>query len=313
MRIGRLLGLVVILALVLAAVSAGQQQFQRQAFARAIRSGNWPAVRARLERGADLNTVSPKGITPLMVAAEAGDLEYVQKLLERGAKINAYDSHWRTPVDWAAKAGQSITVIFLLHRGAAVALDSSGVGKGPRHWALQSGNLPLHRELARREGLSRQMLDLCRDPKGPLPLERRLRDLLDRGAIVNGHDASGTALRWAAGRRDLEAAKLLLARNADPNFQVMATVLPLKEAVRTQDLAMARLLLERGADPNAPGLGPPVLSMAARLGNPELTRELIAAGAQVNHRFGRRDTPLSFAREANNSEVIRILTAAGGH
>lgn len=311
MRIGRLLGLGLTLAAVLAGVAAGQQQLQRQAFARAIRSRNWPAVRVWLGRGSDPNMVSSNGTTPLMVAAEAGDLQYLRKLLGSGAKVNAINSHWSSAVDWAAQSGQSAAVKLLLNRGAAVSLDSYGIDKGPRHYAFSGGHKALHRELVRRERLTRQMLDLCADAKVPSPIGRRLRQLLDQGAIVNGYDVNSTALRWAARRNDLEAAKLLLERGADPNFQALLLVVPLEEAVAGQRLAMTRLLLACGADPNLAGLGPPPLFNAASLGNAVLTRELMAAGANVNSRLGSGETPLTFAKERNHLEIVRILQAAG--
>lgn len=311
MRLARVVGMYGGLALLLCGIAAVQEYQARQSFAREIRSGNWRAVRGKLERGRDPNTRSPNGTTPLMLAAEAGDLVYLRKLLDGGVKID--DGSGETAVTWAAGAGQATAVDLLLDRGAMVAIGPTTWSVGPRQAAFAGGHKGLHRELLRRERLSRTLIDLCENADASSPIYSRVKTLLDRGAIVNGYDMNGTALRWVAARRDLETARLLLERHANPSPQTWAGMLvqPFEEALVDENTAMMLLLLKHGCDPNEQGSGLPPLMGAVYSGNGTVVRELIAAGANVNYRLGSGETALSVARQKKNLQIVQILEAAG--
>src|SRR3712207_2495053 len=60
----------------------------------AARSGDAAAVRALLERGADVNARFRYGQTALFKAAERGHVEVVKLLLERGADPNVKDTFY---------------------------------------------------------------------------------------------------------------------------------------------------------------------------------------------------------------------------
>jgi ankyrin repeat protein len=55
----------------------------------AIEAGNFHAVSALLQGGADANARDAEEMTPLMVAASLGHLEIVETLVEQGANVNA--------------------------------------------------------------------------------------------------------------------------------------------------------------------------------------------------------------------------------
>lgn len=258
MRLGRLLLLAALLGLMLLGATAGWQSYQRQVFGRMLRRGNWRVVKARLEHGADPHTTSANGTTPLMLAAAAGDLEAIRWLLDRRVQINAWNQSGSTALSWAAGAGQMQAVRLLLDRGAAIKLDPHGSDPSPRYAAFVGGHKAVHQELQRREVLARQLLDpglYYRYPRSVL--RKKVRSLLDAGAPINAYDMNGTALRHAAGTRDLELALLLRRRGCDPNLQDLAhlTFTPLDVAVFGRDAAMVRLLLAHRADPNGPSMG----------------------------------------------------------
>jgi hypothetical protein len=69
-----------------------------------------------LNRGADVNTSNPSGLTPLMVAAYHGRIEMVRALIERGAEVNAVDDEGLTAAMLADDAGHDEIVRVLVGR-----------------------------------------------------------------------------------------------------------------------------------------------------------------------------------------------------
>lgn len=79
------------------------------------------AARRLLEAGADPNTRTAAGETPLHLAARAGNLDILPLLVERGAAVDARDNEGRTPLAAAAASPECSdgVVKFLLDKGAA--------------------------------------------------------------------------------------------------------------------------------------------------------------------------------------------------
>ena len=88
---------------------------------RALRSaaneGNIEAVNQHLAAGADVNTKSERGRTPLHNAARWGHKEIIELLIAKGADVNAKDEDGDTPLDWAPKTGTETAVLLRKHGG----------------------------------------------------------------------------------------------------------------------------------------------------------------------------------------------------
>jgi Ankyrin repeats (3 copies)/Ankyrin repeat len=78
-------------------------------------------VKLLVEKGAELETESKSGRTPLSWAAEKGHEAVVKLLVEKGAELEAKDGNsGRTPLLWAAVRGHDAVVKLLLDRGADI-------------------------------------------------------------------------------------------------------------------------------------------------------------------------------------------------
>ena len=119
---------------------------------------------------------------------------------------------------------------------------------------------------------------------------------MEAGADVNRPSADG-------------ATPLALAASADPDADNQSGAPLLMYAVVHDDAALAARLLEAGSDPNG-GL---YLHRAApaRPQRVRLARLLIEAEASVNLRDPKGSTPLVLAARAGNAEIVRALLAAG--
>jgi ankyrin repeat protein len=137
-----------------------------------------------------------------------------------------------------------------------------------------------------------------------------IRILLEHGADVNHQGPSHiTALGSAASAGELAAAKLLLARGAkvDPPGKDDT---PLEWAVWGRHAEMTRLLLAQGADPNRQSPGSVFASILgeAILKIPDVAPDLLAHGADVNAGHGE---PLLAALYSHRPALVQELLKRG--
>lgn len=140
-----------------------------------------------------------------------------------------------------------------------------------------------------------------------------VRSLLQQHVDVNTPQADGaTALAWAAHWDDMETADLLIHAGANVNAANGYGVTPLSLACTNQSATMVEKLLKAGADPNGVPSGTPVLMMAARTGNVDIVKSLLAHGADANAKESARgQTALMWAVAEKHPEVERLLIDHG--
>ena len=138
---------------------------------------------------------------------------------------------------------------------------------------------------------------------------------LARGISVNATEAGSgrTALMAAAGHGHLDLARRLLSRGADVRACGGELGTALQFAASDGNPKMVCLLLDHHSDPNAitPRSNETPLMAAARSGQDDAARVLIAAGACVNarNRFG--STALMCAASGGFDETVNLLLASG--
>lgn len=170
--------------------------------------------------------------------------------------------------------------------------------------------------------------------------------LLASGAAVDAPDADGrTPLHEAAFIGSLECAELLLGKGADVHAVSHRGERPLAEAVEEGWQPVVRLLLEHGADaedlakddegrlctaarmgvahvleqmlPNVPNFyeikdtkGNSLLHLAAKSGNADCARQLLAHGAYVSATNKNHETPTLLAVQRGNAEMAALMWEA---
>jgi uncharacterized protein len=187
----------------------------------AVKKGDHKTLRELLQNRVDVNSAQPDGSTPLILAANANDLEAADLLIKAAANVNARNEYGATPI-FAAATSNNTAIIKLL-------LDA----KADPNLALLSGETPLMTSVDRGNADA-------------------VRVLLEHGAGVNPKETKGdqTALMWAAAGKHPEIVKLLLDHKADTHAKSKGGFTALLFAVQQGDLESERALLNAGADPN---------------------------------------------------------------
>ncbi len=143
-----------------------------------------------------------------------------------------------------------------------------------------------------------------------------LRYLLDHGAKVDRRSIidEATPLHIASYSGDEAITRLLMARGADINAQMIGGNTPLHMALAGGQVAIAKLLLDRGAEVGAQvgGTVTPPLHLAARSGYGALVEQILRRGADINSREPHvHATALIEATRNGHVDVVALLLNFG--
>jgi len=279
----------------MACVAASAVESQDKLYS-AIRANDLRQVKALLDEGLSANVEGPDGITPLMVAAEAGSADAMKMLIERGANVNAKNTYGSSALMWSVTDAKKVRL--LLDHGA----DVNVTARSGRTALIIASFANPSSEVVRML-LAKGANVAVMDQRKVTPLNAAtfgndtatVRFLLDASADINTADTfiGLTPLINASGNRNLEAVKLLLAKGANVNA-----------VSKTEDLPRIQTgIVQFG--------GWTSLLMAVPFGPPELVRTLMDAGAKVNVQDYRGFSPLMLAATTDhaNPEIVRLLLA----
>lgn len=265
----------------------------------------------------------------LLQAVEDDDAETVDRLLGAGAYTEIRDGRGLTALMIAAAHANAQIVERLLMAGADVFTIDARVGNSALHKACQGGSVSVARMLIDRGA----HLDLPAPTTGHTPLMDAVwykwpdlvELLLDHGVNQNLGTHYGFSMRQhldfelnanAIGRDRLVKIDQLLKRRSESD-EARIKSLTLIAAVKANNIGEVRRLIKEGAKVdevypivNSFDDGYTALLIAARDGQAEIVRELLAAGANVNATDAIfKATPLHKATYNGNLEILQILLA----
>ena len=253
----------------------------------ACQAGHAPIVKILLDAGADANCVLPAGESVLMIAARTGVAECVQQLVDAQADVDFRDRRQQTAVMWAAAEGNTAAFTVLDQAGADFVTPLQS-GFTPFFFAVRQG----HREMA--QLLVGRGIDVNDGMVSPTKLSKSKQHgktplLL---AIENGH---------------FELADSLLTAGADPNDR-RSGYAPLHA------LTWVRKPIRGDGNPAPIGSG--------TLSSLGLVQRLVDYGADVDIRYGHHNpgpgricrqgaTPFFLAAYTGDLAMLQLLLELG--
>jgi len=265
-------------------------------------------IRALIDAGADVNAIAPH-ITLNQLeynrsVRAAWKEDNAAKLVETEVAVNTY------PVILAARCGRAETLAVLLETGADPHCKD-GEGLSAYDWAVRNEDAEILAVL-RRFGITETRFDP--DEKLILAAERGdtevVRDCLNAGADPNARDDRSrtrdfTPLMLAAIAGHSEIVAALLTAGADPNVTDRGpNAQPVPDwLLEHTDMETLASMGER--------FGRTALMMVAEIGNAQIVRQLLEAGADPNFTDAVDYTALAFAAANDRLETVRVLVEAG--
>ncbi len=237
-------------------------------------------VRLLLNNGVTPDAAGKDGSTALHVAAGDGWTEGMDVLLAAGADPDARDDRGMTPL-WAAVGAAGPVERWngtrkMLQAGA----DANSPGPEGKNLLVEAASRRLDREAA---------------------------ELVHYGAEVNATDGNGRTAVGVAGRaRDYALVSSLLSRGADGT-----SLLPV--ALERNDLELARVLFSHGVRPVLASADDGAVAACVRLGQGEMARLCLEAGADPDGRGREGQRPLHMAVAMRDAGMVRVLLEGGAN
>lgn len=256
----------------------------------AAMSGNPEIVKYLISKGSDVNKLDAKGMTPLTFAAGFGmnnkdiyemffnsgvdakqkygngqtillsaiaadkDLSLTQYFITKGMSLNDVDKHGSTAFDYAASMGN----IDLLKKLQAKGIKATGqsvvnaaqgtrrVSNGIDVFKYLIDDVKVNPKSTNNDGASLISI-IARKPNQ----SEIISYLINKGVDVNATDENGnTALMIAAGGRDLENVKTIVAQTKNINLQNADGESALTQAFKSGTSEIAEFLIDQKADVN---------------------------------------------------------------
>jgi ankyrin repeat protein len=291
----------------------------------AVDTGDKNLVELILSKGANPNYASSYEIYPLSNAVSNRNYEIAEILLKHGANPNLL-SYWReAPISTAAGNGDMKMVELLREYGAE--LQPSPVGWDATMRAAQANQLEMLQYLAK-NGANLDMVSDYGYTGLRCAIENGFTEvalfLIENNVRLDLIDYQGnSALNMACGKENLVIIRALIEKGADiyyKNLTGQSVITQIKHhAYLSQELPDiiekyddgTQLKRKKVKGFKASEMSVSLLFRAVYNEDFEKVKELIEAGALVNERNYRKDTPLMIAAAKNDIEIGKYLLEKG--
>jgi uncharacterized protein len=239
----------------------------------AARNTDRDGVRRLLKQGVNVNTAEGDGTTALHWASYRDDVEIADLIVKAGGNVNAANDLGATPLWLASLNGSPVMVRRLLQAGANVNVALIS-GETPLMGAARSGNVDAAQQL------------------------------LAKGAKTDVSGTRGqTPLMWAVAQKHPAVVKLLIDAGAD--VKARSKTWSQVMAVSPHGMLQYNRDIPHGADT--------ALLFAARVGDFDSAKLLVAAGADVNETEAGGVTATAMAAHAGFTELVEFLLDKGAN
>jgi len=288
-------------------------------------------VEELVNRGADVHAGSKTGFTPLMFAAQTGDVDSARILLRAGAKPNdAQPKTALTPLMIASAMGHTEAVNLLLDNGANPNLVDAN-GYTSLHRVVRDSDYGIN--LAGKDAILTVVKSLLKHGANPnarlsQDKEKAAEEIKNGAVAIEGKRTAvtvdeiilqgATPLFLAAEVNNLDVIKTLVDAGADPLIASERGTTPLMMAAgagtdvqrerepqeRATAVETAKFLVEHGADVNAAGqYGWTALHAATYQGLNDVIAYLVSKGAKIDQKDEFGQTALSISLSVLTKDI----------
>ncbi|MCK5726250.1 MAG: ankyrin repeat domain-containing protein [Thiotrichaceae bacterium] len=258
------------------------------------------------EKGSELND-------QLQIAASKGEIAQITQLLEQGADINTTSRFGKTPVMQAAESGKSAAIALLLSRGANVNFRTKS-GSSALIFAAENGFPEVTAMLVE---MGANIHDRTRTGWDAMMIAARdghdviVAQLLEFGADVRASDRRGNgALMYAieGGHENVVSTLFQYSKLVSPCVPNDQGITPLMMAIDKRKDTIVKLLLPFSKNiSHQDKSGDTALHRAVELSNVALVSELLAHNASTEIKNEDGKTVQQLAEDAKNTEIIDLL------
>jgi ankyrin repeat protein len=206
-----------------------------------------------LNKGADINTSTWEGVTPLMFAVQNQDTAMVQMLVLNGADMDKKPDNGIPVLINAVINNNFYITEYLIRRGADINIgDNKGntaliYGAAYGHFVISDMLLYYDADLSKKNNSGADAL-MVASYFGDYDIAFRL---IEEGANVNSKDFRGySAIHYATQNGYTDLIELLTGKGANINTKTLNGYFPVAIAIEYEDLELLKFLIEMGADIN---------------------------------------------------------------
>ena len=316
----------------------------------ALKNRHFDTVNRLIDKGADVNNSNIKGETTLHCAAGTGHVDTVQILIEADVELDAQDREGLTPLMIALqndcpnnaktedvrennehdeKKNYKEVANLLIEKGADINKKNMN-GETALHFAAKTGHIDIMKKLV--DALKKKQINKQIEAKAEMDAQNKTgwtplmiavkyghngiaEVLLNEGVDLNRKNKFGeTALYHASDSGNLDATKKLLGADAKADTLNKDGWTPLMISLKNRHINIANILIRKLRQKSIKiknKFGETALHFAVTIGDKDIVRTLIGAGAPLNTQTKNGWTPLMIALKYRHTNIMTVLIEKG--